>query len=50
MVIWVSGLPMRMSQVKARSQAPPQTLPPIMAMTGVGWYWTVRSIRTRPSS
>ena len=32
----VLGVPMAMSQVTARSQAPPHTLPSIMAMTGTG--------------
>ena len=44
-----AGVPMARSQVTARSQAPPQTLPSIMAITGTGQFCTARSATARSS-
>ncbi len=45
-----SGVAMTRSQVIASSQAPPQTLPSIMAMTGRGIVSMVRTTRRSGSS
>ena len=46
----VFAVPIRMSQTKANSQAPPQTLPSSMAMTGAGQRWMARMACSRGSS